>query len=572
MTVGKQQAMRPHPISRQKLPMFMMLGVFLLIALLEMASPIITGSILHNAVVDNNSNLIIQRTGVLVALGLVIGLLNGLSMMLFTRFEVLAIKRVQTHVMNRLFHVALPFFDTFSVGELSHRLLLLKSITRPLRPGQLGALLSFVCSVFCFGVMLFYAWQLTLWILALVSLILFITSWMIVRLLPHQEKNIEEFGNAYRFMYQVVHGISRIQLFAKQKRVESAWNTIYANAYSHLRQVYRWGSFRFTLFASIQFLSLLLLFFITSHGYPSPLPQKSFIIFFAALSQFIGRLIYFYINTNELLPALIAYRRIKPLLQAPMERTSTQPLEVVPTPLVGNIEINHLYFKYPHSKTQIFSDFHCTMTPGQHVALVGLSGSGKSTLIKLLLGFYTPQHGDIVIDGQSINDLDLIAFRRQIGVVFQDSQLFSGSILENLVSHVGATEDEAWSMLSKLGIAPWILSLPMGIHTQVTGHMNLLSGGQKQLLCIARALIGKPRLLLLDEATHSLDNKTQQAIVAFIQQLKITRITITHRLSTLPQVDKIIVLDQGKIIETGTYNALFQQQGFFYRLASLHNN
>ena len=545
----------------------MMMSIFLLIALLEIASPIIIGHMINQGIMHGSQAVITHLVLVLLCISFSIALLSLVKSKLFTRFEIHMINRLQGSIMKRMLKLPLPFFDNVAVGELSHRILMLKSLTRPFNPGQMGAVLSFICSFITFGVMLFYAWQLTLCIVALLSIFLLITSWLIVYLLAHQEKNTDEMGHCYRFLFQVVHGISRIKLFAKEKPVEHAFNQIYSKAQYHLLRVYRLGVLRFTLFSNIQLVVMFVLFFITTCWYKNTIPLEHLIIFFAASTQFIVRFLTFYSNSNELLPAIIAYKRIKPLLDARVEKTTPPfPVTISTKPAVA-ISIKNLHFKYPTSKTRIFTGLDCSIAAGEHIAFVGLSGAGKSTLFKLLLGFYFAEQGDIYYDEHPIQAFDLVALRQRIGVVFQDSKLFNGSILENIVGHIGASEAEAWRVINLVGLNQWISSLPMGIYTPVSHHINLISGGQKQLLIIARALVGTPRVLLLDEATNSLDNQAQALVVNRINQLKITRISIAHRLSTIEQADKILVLHQGKIIERGTYHQLVNQNGLFYQLA-----
>ena len=218
------------------------------------------------------------------------------------------------------------------------------------------------------------------------------------------------------------------------------------------------------------------------------------------------------------------------------------------------------------SSLAIFRGLDCQIAAGEHVAFVGLSGSGKSTLLKLLLGFYFPQQGQITINGTPLKNINVMHFRSNIGVVLQDGQLMNGTILENIIGHSTATEEEAWRILSELSLDGFVAALPMGIHTMVAQHMGLLSGGQKQVLLIARALAGNPKLLILDEATNSLDNAVQELITNRINQLDMTRITIAHRLSTIRHADKIFVLHEGVITQAGTYQELISQDGLFYHL------
>ena len=236
--------------------------------------------------------------------------------------------------------------------------------------------------------------------------------------------------------------------------------------------------------------------------------------------------------------------------------------------ITGTIFMNNILFSYPQSKLLILDGLTCSVAKGEHLAIVGLSGAGKSTLLKLLMGFYTPQQGQLLFDGEPIQHFNLSEFRQQIGVVFQDSKLMTGTLLTNIIDGcVGLTEEDAWHAADLVGLKAFITSLPMKMHTMVSQQLNVLSGGQKQLISIARALVGKPRLLLLDEATNSLDATAQHHIASVIRRLPITCISISHRLSTIQYADKIMVLHKGRIIEEGTYSQLLQTKGLFYQLA-----
>jgi ABC-type bacteriocin/lantibiotic exporter with double-glycine peptidase domain len=198
---------------------------------------------------------------------------------------------------------------------------------------------------------------------------------------------------------------------------------------------------------------------------------------------------------------------------------------------------------------------------------VGKTGCGKSTLMRMMLGFETPQKGAVYFDGKDIATLDLRSLRRHIGTVMQNSKLFSGDIYSNIViSAPWLTMDEAWEAAEMAGIAEDIRHMPMGMHTMISEGSGGISGGQRQRLAIARAIAPKPKILMFDEATSALDNLTQKQVSDSLEKLKCTRIVIAHRLSTIRACDRIIVLDQGKIIEDGTYDELIAKKGFFAEL------
>ena len=201
------------------------------------------------------------------------------------------------------------------------------------------------------------------------------------------------------------------------------------------------------------------------------------------------------------------------------------------------------------------------------MAIVGGSGSGKSTLLRLLLGFKTPQRGSILYDGQDLSRLDLTRVRGQIGVVLQASQLFAGSILENIRGASNASLEDCLQAVERAGLARDLQFFAMGMHTPITEGAGTLSGGQRQRILIARALAANPKILYFDEATSALDNATQAIVSATLDSLKVTRITIAHRLSTVRNADRICVLQEGKFVEKGTFEELTALDGAFAQLA-----
>ena len=201
------------------------------------------------------------------------------------------------------------------------------------------------------------------------------------------------------------------------------------------------------------------------------------------------------------------------------------------------------------------------------MALVGPSGSGKSTLFRLLLGFEKPESGAISFDGQDITTFDISSIRQQMGVVLQNSTLFRGDVYSNITCSAPYSLDDAWEAARIAGLDGDLQAMPMGMHTVVgeggAGH----SGGQRQRLMIARAVAGKPRVLLFDEATSALDNHTQEKVSRNLAQLQSTRVVIAHRLTTVMNADRIFVIENGSLVQLGKYEELLAQPGPFAQLA-----
>ena len=206
---------------------------------------------------------------------------------------------------------------------------------------------------------------------------------------------------------------------------------------------------------------------------------------------------------------------------------------------------------------------------GEYVAIVGRTGCGKSTLVRLLLGFEKPEKGAVFYDTHDLNRIDPRSLRKQIGVVIQNGQLFQGDIFSNItISAPQLTLEEAWEAAETAGIAQDIRDMPMGMQTVISEGQGGVSGGQKQRLMIARAIAPKPKILIFDEATSALDNKTQKQVSDALDKLNCTRLVIAHRLSTIKNCDRILVMQNGAMIEEGTYEELIAKNGVFADLVA----
>lgn len=240
----------------------------------------------------------------------------------------------------------------------------------------------------------------------------------------------------------------------------------------------------------------------------------------------------------------------------------------------GNFKFEGIHFGYPNSERHVLSNFNLEVKAGESIALVGASGAGKSTVLNLVIGFNRPVSGRVIIDGIPMDDLDMGSYRKHLAVVHQSTVLFSGSIRENITYGLPTVSNEQLAEVIRMThLEDIIAQLPNGWDTEVGEHGGRLSGGQRQRIAIARALIRDPKVILLDEATSALDNESeyhvQQAMKKLIQGR--TTFIVAHRLSTIRDADRIVVMNQGKCVEIGTYEDLMTLKGEFYQLKMLQN-
>ena len=233
--------------------------------------------------------------------------------------------------------------------------------------------------------------------------------------------------------------------------------------------------------------------------------------------------------------------------------------------LSGAIEFNNVTFGYVEGR-DVLHDVSFKISAGENVAIVGKSGCGKSTLVRLLLGFETPRKGSIYFDGQDLSELNLPSVRTQMGVVLQNGQLMQGDIFTNIIGTNALTLEDAWQAAQAAGIAEDISFMPMGMQTVISEGSTNISGGQRQRILIARALVTKPSILIFDEATSALDNRTQAIVTKSLDALNATRIIVAHRLSTIRNCDRILVMDAGRIVESGGFDELVAKGGIFANL------
>jgi ATP-binding cassette subfamily B protein len=273
---------------------------------------------------------------------------------------------------------------------------------------------------------------------------------------------------------------------------------------------------------------------------------------------------------DELQEIFISVERLNDVFEAEPEEPLGQPMLILP-PARGEVIFDAVTFRYDEdAEHNTLENLSFRVDPGQTLAIVGRSGSGKTTLVKLIEGLYHPSRGRVLIDGHDLRHVSPYSLRSQLGVVPQECFLFSGSILENITLYrQDVTLDQAVEAAKLAEAHAFIQALPLGYNTKVGERGSTLSGGQRQRIAIARALLGNPRILVLDEATSSLDTESERRFQRNLTQITRERTTfiIAHRLSTVHNADSILVLDRGILVEQGTHDQLMALKGLYHSLA-----
>jgi NHLM bacteriocin system ABC transporter ATP-binding protein len=469
-------------------------------------------------------------------------------------------------VWDRLLGLPVSFFRDYSSGDLAQRSLGIAVIRQTITGSTLTAILSGIFSIFSFALLFYYSFNLALLATGLVLCACALSIFCGVLQVRRQRKISVLNGNISSLLLQFINGMAKFRVSGTERRAFAVWSREFSSLQQQTLKA-RHVTNGFTVFASVFPLAALAVIFLFHQQFMSAgqISTGDFLAFLAAFLQFLTAALMLSSALVSALNVVPIYERAKPIFAAIPEVTD---VKVDPGKLTGMIEVSHVSFRYKPETPLVLRDLSIRIMPGQFVAFVGASGCGKSTLFRMLLGFETPESGSVYFDGQDVSGLDIQAVRRQIGVVLQSSRPISGSIFENIVGSAPLSVEDAWQAARLAGIAPDIERMPMGMHTHLGDGGGSISGGQRQRLMIARAIVGRPRILLFDEATSALDNHTQAVVSRSLESLQATRIVIAHRLSTIVKADKIFVMDKGTIVDDGTYDELISRDGIFRDLAS----
>jgi NHLM bacteriocin system ABC transporter ATP-binding protein len=490
------------------------------------------------------------------------GLVQGIASL---RLEGRVSTTLQAAIWDRLLGLPVPFFRDYTSGDLTTRALGVEVIRETLSTATTTVVLA-SSIVLCNSVLLLVFEPLLGLVAVAVALVAAAVVILIGRsMLPDQRRVQDARGRVFATGVQLFGGIAKLRVAHAEARAFAVWGHWFAR----MKQAFYRAQRRYvalTAFGAFWPLFATALVFAAAVGLPGPtISAGKFLAFNTAFQQVVAQIVLLGTAIVSVVGAIPIWERTRPILEAVPE---TEGSKLDPGQLQGAVDITEVSFRYTTDGPLVLDGVTFRAQPGEFIALVGPSGAGKSTLFRLLLGFEEPETGTVEYDGKDLSNLDVRAVRQQAGVVVQQARLLPGSIFHNIIgSSTVLTLDDAWEAARIAGLDEDIRAMPMGMQTMISEGNTTFSGGQRQRILIARAVAAKPRILLFDEATSALDNRTQASVTASLERLRATRIVIAHRLSTIRGADRILVLDGGRVVQSGTYVELAEGEGPFAHLA-----
>ena len=534
----------------------------LVLALFGMFTPMANKMIFDMVIPTGEARDLLPIFGLLAGAGIGTMLFSLTRNLCTERIRRVVEMQVQNAIMARTFFLSPNFFTKISSGELAMRINNVWNVCNHINDTLVGALLTLLFSTVYLVQVFIYAKSLLVPTLLIIAVELTALAIYYHSIVKAQEEYTEKSGKLSGIEYGMLAGIQKLKLTGSERRAQTLWLDKYTDA---TKSIYNPTLDRILMPALLQLCNVgglgVIFYFIMANG----VTTSDYIAFSSAygmISAAITTLISIIPEIAQLKPQI---NSLKPILEEKpeMEQNAPQVDE-----LFGSIEMTDVSFRYANDGPMVLEDINLSIAPGEYVGIVGKSGCGKSTLMRLLLGFEKPIKGSIYYDNHDLSKVDKTSLRRKIGCCLQNGSLFTGDLFHNItITAPWATHEDAWEALRMADMEKDVKRMPMGLHTVVVEGSAGFSGGQKQRLLIARALIGHPQIIFFDEATSALDNISQKQVSDNLDSLNCTRLVIAHRLSTIRHCDRIIVLDKGRIAEEGNFDELMAKKGLFYEMS-----
>jgi ATP-binding cassette subfamily B protein len=480
--------------------------------------------------------------------------------------------KLRTAIVSRLQELSISFHDNYQSGRLQTKVLrdveTLEILSRNLMNSAFPAVLTIIVA---FSVTVQRQPVVALFYIISVpvasSLVFVFSKKMNARNVEYRNE-IESLSVRVVEMIQMIpitraHGVEKLELSKMNSQLEKVKRKgIRLEVIGALFGASSWTSFQIVMLICLMFTSIL--------AFNKQISIGEVVLFQSYFAMIVGAVNLILNSYPDLARGFESIRSIGEILECPDIEENEGKLPV--TSVQGHLVFENVSFKYEKSSQYAVKNISLEINPGESIAFVGESGSGKSTLMNLLIGFRRPTEGRILLDGKDMQDLDLRQFRRFLAIVPQNTILFSGSVRENIMYGLDKISDkEIWDILNIANASEFVSKLPQGLDTRLGERGARLSGGQRQLIAIARAFIRNPKVIVLDEATSSLDVQSESLIKEALNRLLKGRTTliVAHRLSTVKDADRIVVMKNGGCVETGTHDQLMKAKGDFYRFKIL---
>ncbi|MBT2442763.1 NHLP bacteriocin export ABC transporter permease/ATPase subunit [Streptomyces sp. ISL-36] len=526
--------------------------------------PIATGTVLGTYVPAAESGLIVQTAIALIAASVISAAFMLMQNTSILRMEGRIEATLQPAVWDRLLRLPTTFFAGRSTGELAGAAMGISSIRRLLSGIGSVCVQAGTVGTMNLTLLLVYSVPLAMAALGMLFVIAVVFLGLGMWQLRYQRRLIKISHRLDNQAFQTLRGLPKLRVAAAESFAYAAWAREFARTRVLQQRAGRLQNVITVLNAVYLPLCTLVMFMLLAGPARGTMTASEFLTFSTAVTLLLASVTQV---TGALLSAaavLPLFEEVKPILR---ETPEVRHAAARPGVLSGAVEARQLSYRYTEDGPLVLDDIDFRVGQGDFVAIVGASGCGKSTLLRLLIGFDKPSTGSVLYDGQDLSALDQAAVRRQCGVVLQNAQPLTGSILDCIRGAEAFTLEEAWEAAAMAGLAEDIKAMPMGMHTMLSDGGGTISGGQRQRLMIAQALIRKPRILFFDEATSALDNEAQRVVIESTRALRATRIVIAHRLSTVMDADRVIVMSDGRIVQQGPpAELLADTNGLFHEL------
>ncbi|MFF9373577.1 NHLP bacteriocin export ABC transporter permease/ATPase subunit [Streptomyces griseoluteus] len=519
--------------------------------------PVATGKVLGEYVPQARENLIAQVCLAVMLSGVVSAAFTLLENLTILRLEGRIEGSLQPAVWDRLLRLPTRFFSGRSTGELASAAMGISSIRRLLAGVGPVVAQSVTIGAMNVGLLLCYSVPMAMAAIAMLLVIGAVFTGLGLWQVRWQRRLVTLGNKLNNQAFQTLRGLPKLRVASAENYAYAAWAGEFARSRELQQKVGRIKNLSSVLGAVYLPVCTLVMFMLLAGPAKGAMSAASFLTFSTAVTMVLTSVTQLTGAFVSAVAALPLFEELRPVLDATPEvrAGSTRP-----GPLTGALEARRLSFRYSDDGPLVLDDVSFAVRPGEFVAVVGPSGCGKSTLLRLLIGFDKPVSGSVLYDGQDLGALDQSAVRRQCGVVLQHAQPFNGSIMDVVCGTEPYSPEEVMAAIELAGLADDVRRMPMGLHTIVAGS-GAVSGGQRQRLMIAQALIRRPRILFFDEATSALDNDTQRTVIESTRKLNATRVVIAHRLSTVMDADRVVVMEDGKVIQQGTPAELLADTG-----------